>query len=427
MRLFRQARSAAVCVALLGAAGAALGQTTGQASGQEPSVAALPAPYGECGLGYWSSSRNLDDAKDLASTFCVLNWKPRLTTGASLGFNARLDWQDQPSPVAARSRMREAYLDVEGGALSVRLGRQILAWGRADRINPTDSLSPRDFTLLVTEDEDQRTGMDAMRFRYAVNPALSFNLVAARFEPNTTPQGSLPANRVNPATPDQTEWALKLDHSGSGLDWSVSYFEGYERQSRYRFDGQPALAPVFRSDFEKMQTWGADFAGALGAWTWRGEVSHSNMRTACEFCPFTERSVARAVVGVDRDFLDTMNANIQLFATSRTGYRDPGSVPAGMQAIQSGLNRLNAEYGAQETGLTLRVSDRLLNDKLKWEISAVLDLTGRSSVVRPRLSYAINDHVKLSAGMDYFSGDAQSYFGALSKNTLGFVVLSLVF
>ncbi len=423
MRYARRARFVAACLVLNGTMGLAMGQ----ALDQEQSAVSLPAPYGECGLGYWSSNRNLDDVEDVAHSFCSLNWKPKLTAGASLGFNARLDWQNQSAPANTRHRMREAYLDVEEGALSVRLGRQILAWGRADRINPTDSLSPRDFTLLVPEDEDQRTGMDAIRLRYALSPALSLTVVAARFEPHITPQGSLPTNRVNPATPDQTEWALKLDHSGNGLDGSLSYFEGYVRQGRYRFDSQAANAPVFRSDFERMQTIGADFAGALGAWTWRGEFSHSTIRAVCDLCPKRERSVSRAVVGVDRDFLDTMNVNLQLFTTSRTGYQDPGSMPAAMQALQSGLNRLNSEYGAQETGVTVRLSDRLLNEKLKWEISAVLDLTGQSSVVRPRLTYALSDHLKISAGIDYFSGSAQSYFGALSKNTLGFLALSLVF
>lgn len=423
MRCVRLTRFVAACLALNGMVGFAMGQDVDQ----EQPVASVPAPYGECALGYWSSNRNLDDVKDVANSFCILNWKPKLSTGASLGFNARLDWQYQPSSVNTRHRMREAYLDVEEGAFSMRLGRQILAWGRADRINPTDSLSPRDFTLLVTEDEDQRTGMDAARFRYALDPALFFTVVAARFEPNITPQGSLPANRVNAAAPDQTEWAFKLDHSGSGIDWSLSYFEGYERQGRYRFDSRPTHAPVFRSDFEKMQTFGADFAGTAGAWTWRGEVSHSTTRAVCDLCPLDARKVSRAVVGVDRDFLDTMNVNLQLFTTTRTGYRDPGSLPAAMQPILSGLNRLNSEYGAQETGLTVRLSDRLLNEKLKWEISAVFDLTGRSRVIRPRVTYAMSDHIKLNAGIDFFSGDAQSYFGALDKNTLGFVVLSLVF
>ena len=419
MLFFRQARMGTICMALNTAMGVAWGQVL--------PVESLPAPYGECGLGYWSSSRNLDDVSDVGSGYCTLSWKPKLTPGVVAGFNARLDWQDPSLPSNNQSRVREAFLDFEEDTYSVRLGRQILAWGRADRINPTDSLSPRDFTLLVTEDEDQRKGIDALRFRVMLDPALSLTVVAAHFESNTTPQGSLPVNRVNAAAPDQTEWAVTLDHSGNGFDWSASYFDGFERQGRYRVDVSPTLGPVFRSDFEKAQTFGADFAGAMGSWTWRGEVSYSTMHATCNLCRSDERSVSRAVVGVDRDFLETMNVNFQLFTIVRNSYSDPGSLPATLQPIQSGLNRLNSEFGTTETGLTVRVADRILNEKLKWEISAVLDLTGRSSVIRPRLTYAMSDHLKLNAGIDYFSGEKQSYFGVLRENTLGFVLLSLMF
>src|SRR3989475_11139578 len=65
-------------------------------------------------------------------------------------------------------KFREGYLDLRLGALDVRLGRQIIAWGRADQINPTDNLTPRDFTLLVPEDADQRSGTTGARATYRV-------------------------------------------------------------------------------------------------------------------------------------------------------------------------------------------------------------------------------------------------------------------
>lgn len=49
------------------------------------------------------------------------------------------------------------YLDV---------GRQIVVWGRADGINPTDNLSPRDYTRLVPDETDQRLGNDAIKLTY---------------------------------------------------------------------------------------------------------------------------------------------------------------------------------------------------------------------------------------------------------------------
>ena len=73
------------------------------------------------------------------------------------------------------------------------------------------------------------------------------------------------------------------------------------------------------------------------------------------------------------------------------------------------------------------MSDRLLNDKFRWEIGAVFDLAGQSRLIRPRVSYAINDQTRLSAGIDFYEGDSQTYFGALTKNSLAFLMVSLVF
>jgi hypothetical protein len=281
--------------------------------------------------------------------------------------------------------------------------------------------------LLSFDDEGQRLGIDAVKLRYALNPNLSASLVAARFAAHVTPRGALPVNLVGADAPHRTEWAARLDHSGQGVDWAVSVYDGFDRFTRYRLDLNVPGAPVFRGDFERLRSIGADFASAQGAWTWRGEVNHSRLLPGCIACPQYERSTTVAVIGADRDFADTMNVNVQLFTTRRSSFAAPSGSPGSLQALQSGLNRLNREYGSQESGITLRLSDRLLNDRLKWEISAVLDLTKKSHLIRPRMTWAFNDRIRLSAGIDLYSGEVQSTFGALRNNQLAFVALGLVF
>ena len=397
------------------------------AQAQDATAPTLSAPFGECALGQWTSSRNLDDRAEITSAGCLVSWKPKLNANMQLGLNARAGWQDQGAAIGESGRVREVYIDFDTEPFSVRLGRQIIAWGRADRINPTDSLSPRDFTLLVPDDEQQRNGIDAVRLRYAINPALSITAVVAKSDFNVTPQASLPPNLVLAESPRDTEWALKLDRSGSGVDWSVSYFDGLSRAVRYRVDFTNPRAPLFRGDFERMQKLGADFAIAQGAWTIRGEIAHARISPSCTACPSDARRVTSAVLGGDVDFAETMNFNVQVFANLKEDFTDPAGLTGLPQTLVLGLNRLNADYAARETGLTLRLSDRLLNDKLRWEISAVLDLNGNSRAIRPRLTYAVNDYLRLTAGLDHFDGPSQSYFGALTKNNTAFVLLSWVF
>ena len=414
-------KASAVAWAMLVAAPPTLAQK------QDSPTAELAAPFGECVLGQWTSNRNLDDRTNITSAGCVVSWKPKLSNDLRLGLNVRAGWPDQGAADSTSGRVREAYLDFDAEPFSLRAGRQIIAWGRADRINPTDSLSPRDFTLLVPDDEQQRNGIDALRLRYAVSPALSLTAVVAKSEANVMPQGALPPNLALAEPARDTEWALKLDHSGSGVDWSVSYFEGLSRAVRYRLDFSNPRAPLFRGEVERVQKLGADFAFAQGVWTFRGEIAHSRIAPSCANCPNDARRVTSAVLGGDVDFAETMNFNVQVFANLKEDFADTAGLTGVREALALGLNRLNTDYAVRETGDTLRLSDRLLNDKLRWEISAVLDLNDNSYALRPRLSYAVNDHLRLTAGLDHFEGPSQSHFGAVSKNSTAFAVVSWVF
>ena len=384
-------------------------------------------PYGECSLSAWSSNRNLDDRQNVTSVLCTVNWKPKINADLRAGLNLRAGSQLNLAADSASGRVREAYVDFERNALAVRFGRQIVAWGRADGINPTDKLAPKDFTLLTPDDESQRLGIDAAKIRYTVNPSISLTAVAAQFTAHVTPQGALPANLVKAPEPSGTEWAVKLDRAGQGLDWSVSYFVGYERFARYRLDLGIPKASVFQGDFERSRSLGGDLALASGAWTWRAEFNHAALRPGCGQCPQYERRVSRAVLGADLDFAQTMNLNVQLVATRDWDYQEHTQASGLLRTLELGRSRLNAEYAALESGLTFRLSDRLLNDKLKWEIGGVFDLTGHSRLIRPRVSYALSDYARLNAGIDFYAGDSQTYFGALTKNRLAFLMVSLVF
>ena len=381
----------------------------------------LTLPFGDCSIAYWSSNRNLDDRPASASALCFANWRLALGETSRFSFNARAQHSDQKSA----GRVREAYLEQEFGAFDLRIGRQIIAWGRADRINPSDLLSPRDLRLLSNQDDDQRNGINAMRLRYLATTDTSITFVAAQFQANQAPQGSLPANTLKASNPQRTEWAAKLDHAGSGVDWALFAFDGFDRNARYRVLLSKAAAPLFVADYERVQAVGGDISSASGAWTWRAEFTHAQLSQDCAMCTTSKRKISRLVAGIDRDVISTLNVNLQFFGTYRS--RKSAVPNATPEAIGAGLNRLNREFAPTETGLALRVSDKLLNDKLHWELSVTHDFTGHSSLVRPRLSYAVNDQIKISVGADRYLGKQQSYFGSLAKNSLHYLSVSLVF
>lgn len=376
-------------------------------------------PFGECRLGYWSSSRNLDHTQDITQGLCLSTWKPSVSSTVSFGFSVQGHVSNEQDTTGDKARLREGYVDVGGDDWSLRLGRQLIAWGRADRINPTDYFSPRDFTLLVPEDDEQRRGIDAALAQYHLNDSNRLSLVIARFEPHRMPQGLLPAGIERSAEPDDAEVAVKYDHIGNFLDWSISYYDGYDRFSRYRLFQNANELPRIHADYELLNTWGFDAAAAVGSWTLRTELTHSQQARAQTG---DEVSITRAIVGVDHDFLDTANINVQWFSNHR---EHTSKIP--IVVYQERLARLNSEFGFHDQGITLRVSNRFLNEQLKVELSSILDTQKHSYVIRPRIIYAVNDQIKITTGADVFSGIEQSYFGIRENNDLRFIELNIVY
>ncbi|MBN2191328.1 MAG: hypothetical protein JW751_00810 [Polyangiaceae bacterium] len=54
--------------------------------------------------------------------------------------------------------LREAYGNLYWGRLDLRLGHQIVVWGRADGFNPTNNITPHDLRIRSPNEDDRRLG-----------------------------------------------------------------------------------------------------------------------------------------------------------------------------------------------------------------------------------------------------------------------------
>jgi hypothetical protein len=65
-----------------------------------------------------------------------------------------------------RAELDAAYVDRVGDGWDLRLGRQVVIWGRADGLRIVDRVSPSDLSESLTRELDEvRLGIDALRFR----------------------------------------------------------------------------------------------------------------------------------------------------------------------------------------------------------------------------------------------------------------------
>jgi hypothetical protein len=330
--------------------------------------------------------------------------------------------EDFPKQGETRSVFREAYVGVSGETVNVRLGRQIISWGRADQINPTDNLTPRDFTLLVPETEDDRLGTYAGFAAYRRDEYTLSAIWLPHFRPNVVP---FPAGLiVRKDIPDSArQYAFKLDRSGSGgIDWSLSWFSGFDLNPTLGIDPETPGTVVERHP--RIRVAGSDFAIPVGRFGFRGEAAYTWTENSDGADPLQKKPFFFGVVGVERTFFDYLNVNIQYYNYSVHRYSDPRSLadPA-MRDFAVSQAILTHQLDRIEQGVATRVSDKWWNETLEAEVAVLSSFNRRDYAVKPKVTYAFNDHLRGTLGADILLGSEDALFGRFHKNSLAYTEL----
>jgi hypothetical protein len=381
---------------------------------------------GSVRAGYWSSTRNLDDKAPLGAGMLWLKTSHRLSGRVSFLAEGWVALRGPLNDGDAASELREAYVDLRLGRLDLRAGRQIIAWGRADGINPTDILSGQNFALLAPDDADRRLGTTAARASYYVGDVSLTGVWLPEFRGHEF---------VLPAPPsgvgfirDDRRWpgnqlAVRAEQTGRTVDWSISYFRGR--------DMAPDLgavvntdAPSIRLSHHPVQAFGGDMAANVGQFGLRAEGAYVQTADSQGRDPFTKNPYLFLVGGADRTFGGLLNLNVQyLFRYVRKDPSTPSdetdfaSVVAAQQAI------VNSQTQRAQHGASLRIGYKWLHETLETECAAAGYTEPSGATLRPKITYAVTDHWKALAGAEIFRGEAASAFGLLRRNSTGYLEL----
>jgi hypothetical protein len=380
---------------------------------------------GSLRAGYWSSSRTLDDRSDLGTAAIWLRAAPPLGPSLSLFAEGWVRSEDVFGGAEPDGLLREAYLGVRHGPVDVRAGQQIIVWGRADRINPTDNLTPRDFTLLVPDDEDQRFGVPAIRSTYFHGGLSLTGVWLLDFEPSVVPLRRPPAPlQIREREPGggYEQGAVRLEQSGSGVDWSLSYLDGLDTIPDLSLDRTGPRGPDLVLRSHRVRVVGADVATAVGPYGLRGEAAYTFTEDEDGDDPGIKNPFLFVVVGADRTFLEHLNVNVQYILRVVSRYRSPFGLadPLAREVAVQGALLVNQLDRVQHS-FSLRVSHRWLRETLEAELATIVSIDRFGWVLRPRVTYALTDRWRLTVGGDLFGGESLSFFGNLRDNSAAFV------
>jgi len=357
---------------------------------------------------FYQSSRTFDNSQGFLGVTFQAEALPKFSDRVDGKISLRAGASGPERNGASRSDFIEAYATVHSDRADLRIGKQIVPWGRADGINPTDNLTPRDYAVQLPLEEDQRFGVFGAKLDVMLTAHGTLSVFAApRFVPARLPWPQ-DANPPQDRPTHAVQTGVRYNVVDEGLDWSVSYFRGNAHI--------PGLQPSGVLTYDRIRVLGADVARNFGRFGVRAEAAYTQTDDSDGRDPFTRNPQLYWVAGVDRTFFDNLNINLQLFRRTVFAYRTLPTAPpeAAAAALQSAI--LFGQRDRINNGFTFRVSDKWFNDTLGAEVLCIANTTRHDFYLRPLVTYAFTDDWKGMVGAEYFSGRYDTQFGSQKAN-----------
>lgn len=314
----------------------------------------------------------------------------------------------------------EVYTEIYGFLLEdldLRLGKQRIAWGRADRLNPTDNLNPNDFSDPTRFYEKLPSW--AARATYYAGPLRVTGVWMPALTPVLLPRGGADLFLGELATgggtvdlpnpePGNSMGALKIDGRTGDWDLSLSYFTGYDDVPVVRGVELGPTPEASRLDlgFPRMRVLGADFVTDVrGAGLW-GEAALF----------FPEEIVTRTRLGPSVRETVTLEATPYPRFTLGGDYTMPGGLYANLQWMHGfATERSRGElHDYLVLGLEQEIQDDDVVLRLEggWEVGSWDEVVSSSGLLlTPELTYRAIDNLEIQVGAFLVEGRAGTLFG----------------
>jgi len=344
--------------------------------------------------------------------------------------------------------LREAYVNTYLGPIDLRLGKQIIVWGRADILNPTNNLTPNDLRIRSPIEDDRRIGNVGARMFLRLSPVRLEGVWMPMYVPSELPQVYLP-EFVNFGTPVYPSNNLKngimagrLHLELASFEASVSYLHGYAplpglTLTGLTFDPTTPSVLVSRTAY-KHQVVGIDFSTALGdIAAIRGEAAyrrpydyqnriyapHPDLQYALG-ADHTFGSVSVIVQYLGRYVFDwekqagaatELDPNV-LKMTPAEGETYRASYTDTINAQLAKTNQILFTQTARVQHLaTLRIEWITAHDTLSLSAVGMVNVTTKEWLASPKIGYRMSDSLTAYLGAEILTGPKDTLFGLVDQ------------
>ncbi|MBN2509489.1 MAG: hypothetical protein JXB03_04395 [Spirochaetales bacterium] len=309
--------------------------------------------------------------------------------------------------------IREAYIDLYLPFADLRIGKQAIVWGTAEGVFITDIVSPQDMRSFILADfREIRMGIPALKADYYAGDFTIEAVWVPRFVPSALPDpGSI---WYKPEMNMLSTAAAPSDGlSNSEIFGNISYFGSglnAEIMAGYAWDDYPVQVSPGTFAYRRYTVAGGSLSTTLASVVIRTEAAVYLNRgfTYTPPRPMDEHHQLQGLAGIDWNLW-----GIDMSAQYIAGYIFDH-------------NDSMVEKELTHTG-TFRVRDSFLSETLHVEMFVYLGADPWDALLRPSITYAVEDSVELEVGAEVFIGDEAGKFGRYSSNSLGFASLRWYF
>ncbi len=339
--------------------------------------------------------------------------------------NSRMD---HPGTYRNEFLVREFYGEYSDGATTLRLGQQIVPWGKSDGVNPTDYFTAKDFVYLTPIDEQRRLGGLTASLRQVIGASDSPWVLDAVVMASTPKQrylipSDLEARAGVPILREPRTMSLDFDrpavgarvsYLGSDVDVSVSMFDGYSVWPQFDVVGIGGAATLVPR-YVRARAVGTDGSFGIGQdWVVRWESAYwwTDQRAATVGERVFVPPRLESVVGVERPLWTDVRMQVQILHRYFFGW-DSRVLSDPLAPLQE-FNRtlLNAQ-DPSVLGATVRLSWD--DPESGWGADAMMYgyFTAQNFLLRPSVYHRLTDQVKVSVIADLYRGAPNQPLGAL--------------
>jgi hypothetical protein len=333
--------------------------------------------------------------------------------------------------------------------VDLKVGRQVVNWGRSDNLRVTDILNPVDIRepgLVDIEDLRRTVTMvkadyfwDRWAFSAIAIPEIRFNLSPVfgnDFFSATSSLGTVGFALLREEIPSislaNTEWALSATGIYSGWDMSL-YFARHWRDQAYLHPnfavipgpgpGDPPSASFAGSELRHSRLWmvGAGANYTVGSWLFKSEIAWQDgidyaISTPVDLTPFGGQGIVDIPVDtVEKSRLDFM-AGVEYYGITDTNI----SIEVANRHIFGFREDMRPLFGLQENSLetSIRLSRTFLRERLELACVAVIFglYAQDGSIVRLEGRYDVIDALELSGGIVFYQKGDPVPFDTIKRN-----------